>query len=1059
MNEARILIVEDETVAARDIRRRLNSLGYEVVGISATAEAAVRAARRNAPDLVLMDIKLQGDKDGVDAAGEILSVMDTGIVYLTANVTKALVERAKATAPEAYLSKPVTTEELHATIETALNRRNMMRRIKESEEKYRLIFENIQDVYYESSFEGVILEVSPSVEKELGIKREAVIGCSTLEFHVTPEQRARSVQILLEKGVIRDQEILVKDGSGRFTPCSLTCSLSRDAQGRPWKICGSVRVITERVKMEAESRRAREEWERTFDAMPDLVAILDADQHIIRCNRAMQDALGSNVGDLAGTKCFHCVHDSEAPPSFCPYRSAKRDGAVHSAEIFIERLQKYFLVTVAPFTDKGGTPAGCVHIARDITELKKLGKQLEVKMEEATSTNAELQALLDCSKGLMVLKNFEDQAHTIFNAAKRITGAEAGYVALLSPDGEENHVVFPDPGFLICTVDPWLPMPVKGLRDDAYRTGKTVYENDFSSSRWMRHVDEGHLALRNALFAPLMIEGKAEGLLGLANVKGGFTEEHARLVTAFAEFAAIGLKNSRTERALRESEEKFRTLVEQLPTIAYSAGLKEGSPTMYVSPQIETHLGIPPQVWVNDPLAWFEGIHPEDKARVSAELAEANAGSIPFASEYRMISASGETVWFRDQAVVVADPTGKPLFRRGVMVNISDRKRAEDLLVESERLKAVEDLSAGVSHNFNNMLQIIMGNAQFAGLSLDRGDMDELRRCLSEIDKASTFAASTVKRLQDFAFSRPVASLPEVFDLCETIRHAVSMSRIWWDRTPRKGSPTVEVVEDLLGPCPVRGKEHELFEVFTNLLKNAAEALVQGGSIRVSARTRDSRVIATVADTGPGIPPEHISKVFEPFFTTKGYNRTGMGLPSSYGIVRSHGGSLTTQSVSGEGAMFLVSLPTETSGPAADPKPVHLKVPSRKRVVLVIDDMTSVLSMLRAFLTKQGYDTKTSASGEEGVRIWETSPVDVILCDLGMPGMNGYDVAEHVQRVCREKGIPKTPFILLTGWGDLSEEGRKIKEAGIDVVVPKPVDFQKLIRILEESIPRGPGSD
>ncbi len=167
------------------------------------------------------------------------------------------------------------------------------------------------------------------------------------------------------------------------------------------------------------------------------------------------------------------------------------------------------------------------------------------ELKESEQRMLETSALLECSQMILIHREFEQAARSIFDSAKVLIGATAGYVALLSEDGMENEVLFLDDDGLPCTVDPNLPMPIRGLREKAYRTCKAVFENSFSNSKWMEFIPNGHVTLDNVLFAPLTIEGKARGLMGLANKPGGFTENDARMITAFSEFAAIALRNIR----------------------------------------------------------------------------------------------------------------------------------------------------------------------------------------------------------------------------------------------------------------------------------------------------------------------------------------------------------------------------------------------------------------------------------------------------------------------------------------------------------------------------------
>ena len=169
------------------------------------------------------------------------------------------------------------------------------------------------------------------------------------------------------------------------------------------------------------------------------------------------------------------------------------------------------------------------------------------------SNQDEVNALLKASRAVLEYQLFPDAARAIFDAACRITGAKSGYVALLNPDGSENEVLFLESGGLPCSVDPDLPMPIRGLRAEAYATNRTVYENDFMRSEWVSFMPEGHVAMRNVLFAPLVIEKKAQGIIGLANKDGDFSTRDAEMATAFGEFAAIALLNSRTMSRLNQT--------------------------------------------------------------------------------------------------------------------------------------------------------------------------------------------------------------------------------------------------------------------------------------------------------------------------------------------------------------------------------------------------------------------------------------------------------------------------------------------------------------------------
>ncbi len=204
---------------------------------------------------------------------------------------------------------------------------------------------------------------------------------------------------------------------------------------------------------------------------------------------------------------------------------------------------------------------------RDISELKKQEqtlakseKELRRALEESKRRESEIAEMLGAARKILEFNDFEVTSRAIFDACSRVIGAKAGYVALLSDDGEENELLFLEDGGMPCTVNPELPMPIRGLREEAYRTGKAVYDNDFMKSKWVKFMPKGHMPLRNVLFAPLNIEGKTKGIMGMACKDGDFTDYDARIAGAFGDYAAIALQNSSIMKSLKDNARELSEL-------------------------------------------------------------------------------------------------------------------------------------------------------------------------------------------------------------------------------------------------------------------------------------------------------------------------------------------------------------------------------------------------------------------------------------------------------------------------------------------------------------------
>ncbi|WP_459923680.1 GAF domain-containing protein [Desulfatiferula olefinivorans] len=180
---------------------------------------------------------------------------------------------------------------------------------------------------------------------------------------------------------------------------------------------------------------------------------------------------------------------------------------------------------------------------------------------------AVVNAMVRGARVILEKKNFPESARAIFDCCREMTGAQSGYVALLSDDGHENEVLFLEAGGLPCTVDPSLPMPIRGLRSLAYDSHRAVYENDFMNSSHVDYLPSGHVAMHNVLFAPLNLDGRTVGIIGLANKPSDFTDDDAVIASVFGDLAAIALENSRYIDLLQEKTDALSRALADIKTL------------------------------------------------------------------------------------------------------------------------------------------------------------------------------------------------------------------------------------------------------------------------------------------------------------------------------------------------------------------------------------------------------------------------------------------------------------------------------------------------------------
>ena len=285
------------------------------------------------------------------------------------------------------------------------------------------------------------------------------------------------------------------------------------------------------------------------------------DYVFLEANAAFEKLTGLKRTDILGKKATEVLPGLDKDPAdwIGVYGKVALTGVPVQFENYAVPLCRWYLVSA--FRPEKGYFAATFE---DVTERKKMEQEVSNSLEESKRSESEISALLKASRAVLQNKEFPDSARAIFDACKELIGATAGYVALLSDDGKENEVLFLDSGGLPCTVDPSLPMPIRGLRAEAYNSGKVAIENDFPQSEWQKFSPEGHVQLKNVLFAPLMIEQRAVGVIGLANKTGGFTKRDAEMAMAFGELASIALVNSKMLEMLEENEKELKRHSEHL---------------------------------------------------------------------------------------------------------------------------------------------------------------------------------------------------------------------------------------------------------------------------------------------------------------------------------------------------------------------------------------------------------------------------------------------------------------------------------------------------------------
>jgi PAS domain S-box-containing protein len=501
-------------------------------------------------------------------------------------------------------------------------------------------------------------------------------------------------------------------------------------------------------------------------------------------------------------------------------------------------------------------------------------------------------------------------------------------------------------------------------------------------------------------------------------------------------------ERKRVESSLRESEEKYRSLVENAP-IGIVSVARDGR-IVAANPRFLEIVGADYTEATN-----AEAVSPFVSPVVVDIFTQCMTEKSVINVEIPYKSKSGKESILRILSAPLFDAFGFVQGCQAVVEDCTDQKKALDLVLQSTRFRAIGEMASGVAHNFNNLLQIVMGNSQMALTHLELFNLAQVERNLQSIEESARLGAQTVKRLQDFARARSenTPSNWKVFDLSRVAEEALEMTRTWWQNAADRDGISINVMSNF-EPCRVKGMENEIFEVVVNLIKNSVEALADYGQIVVNSRADGDYAILEVQDSGIGIAQEDLEHIFAPFWTTKGLQGTGMGLASSYGIVKRHGGEIGVRSQTGEGSIFTVKIPLAEDKPLCETSDTRQPLDFSLNI-LVVDDMLPILETINEALTSRNQKVFTANSGEEALEIFSSQHIDLVLCDLGMADMNGWQVNERIEIICRLKGIPKPPFVLLTGWGR-EINGTSDEHSRIDHVIEKPVDFNDLLKFLHK---------
>jgi len=409
---------------------------------------------------------------------------------------------------------------------------------------------------------------------------------------------------------------------------------------------------------------------------------------------------------------------------------------------------------------------------------------------------------------------------------------------------------------------------------------------------------------------------------------------------------------------------------------------------------------------------------------------------------------TGERYWESASISAIKNAEGTIINFIAVKEDITEKMKMKEALIQSEKLKSIGIITAGISHEFNNILAIISGNVQLLEASYKDKNHEELMDSLRTIKMATDDGAEISSKMIKFTKTDKDTTGFVRFYVEDLINQAIDFTMPRWKNMAQAKGINYHMDTEGMKRVPyIWCNLTELKEVFVNIINNALDAMPGDGRISFSTWSEENTVFISISDTGKGMPEATKKKIFDPFFTTRRPEGTGLGLSTAYGIITGHGGKIEVESEIDKGATFTLQFPAAVKAdcPKESPEPKH-DSEINSLLILVVDDEEEICDILDKFLSKKGHLVKTVDNGREAIILTKAVDYDLVLCDMAMPDVFGYDVIKALNK------SEKRPKIgIITGWGEklkpIDDEDFKV-----DFIIKKPFSLSELEKHIDDVI-------
>jgi len=895
--------------------------------------------------------------------------------------------------------------------------------LRESEEKYRTILENIEDGYYEVDLPGNFIFFNDPVCRFFGYSKDELMGMNDRRY--TDQENAKKLYQTFNKVYKTgeptkgfDWEIIRKDGTKRYIEASV--SLVKNPSGQPIGFRGIVRDVTERKQAEEALRNEKQRFQTLSEQAPFGMVMIDQDGTFKYINHKFKELFGYDLTDVpTGITWFrkaypdsiyrhHVISDwlndlERAKPGEKRSRvftAICKDGT--------EKIVNFISVQL----DKGEHLMAC----DDITERKRAEEALgnsEERFRIAAESSSDLIWDWDISNGRLEWFGNIDEL--------------LGY----------NFGEFPR------TIDAW---------------EKIIYPDEHD--RVMIALDK-HLKIHKPYMEEYRVQHKDGTFCYWTDRGTAFWDEKGNPFKMIGACADI-TERKRDEEALRKSEERYRTILENIEDGYFEVDL-HGNFTFF-NDSLCRMLGYSRDEMIG--MGNQQYTDQENRKKLFQAFNEVyRTGEPTKGFDWEVITKNGTKLFGEVSVSLIKDSKGQPIGFRGIARDITERKRAEKEMAElqeqlrqSQKIEAIGRLAGGIAHDFNNLLTVIKGYSQLS--LLDLNESDPLWGNIQEIQKATQRAADLTRQL--LAFSRRQILDLKVLDLNTLLKDLDKMLR----RIIGEDIELVTLSAADLGRVKVDPGQIE--QVVLNLAVNARDAMPSGGKLTIETAnleldekyaethmgvTPGHYVRLSVSDTGAGMSQQVKEKIFEPFFTTKEKSKgTGLGLSMVYGIVKQSSGNIWVYSEPGHGTTIKIYLPRVEE----DLDTLHGRdktdfLPRGRETVLLVEDEPSVRDLAHRLLNQQGYKVLEAANGGEALRVVQEhngEEIHLLLTDVVMPQMGGKELAEKLKTL-----RPNIKVLYTSGYTDDAIVHQGILEHGT-YFLQKPFSLKTLSHKVREVLDR-----